>query len=66
MYRFTRRTQKHVATAVRQIREQQFVDDAEMADLLGNEELLSRLRAGSRDARRRTGRFVAFVQDDKR
>ena len=45
--------------AVSRIREQQFVDDAEMAEILGNEKLLARLRAGSREAHRRKGRFVA-------
>jgi predicted transcriptional regulator len=44
--------------ALDRIREQQFVDDGEMAEILGNERLLARLRAGSRDARRRKGRFV--------
>ena len=45
--------------AVSRIREQQFIDDAEMAEVLRNERLLARLRAGSREARRRKGRFVA-------
>ena len=45
-------------SALLKIREQQFVDDAEMAEILGNEKLLKRLRAGSRDAKRRRGRFV--------
>lgn len=44
--------------ALRRIREQQFVDDAEMAEIAGNEALLKRLRKGSRDARARKGRFV--------
>jgi hypothetical protein len=52
--------------ALRHIREQQFVDDAEMAEIIRNHCLLARLCAGSRDARRRTGRFVALVQTDKR
>ncbi len=44
--------------ALAKIREQQFVDDAEMAEIRANQALLRRLRAGSRDARRRRGRFV--------
>ncbi len=45
--------------ALRRIREERFVDDAEMSEILGNENLLRRMRAGSRQARRRRGRFVA-------
>lgn len=45
--------------ALRRIREERFVDDAEMSEILGNERLLRRLRAGSKQARRRKGRFVA-------
>jgi predicted transcriptional regulator len=44
--------------ALARIREQQFVDDAEMAEIRSNEALLERLKAGSGDARRRRGRFV--------
>ncbi len=44
--------------ALARIREQQCVDDAEMAELMVNDDLLKRMRAGSRDARRRRGRFV--------
>lgn len=44
--------------ALAKLREQQFVDDAEMAEILDNENLLRRLRAGSRQARKRRGRFV--------
>ena len=33
-------------------------DDAEMAEILGNDALVRRLRTGSRQARRRKGRFV--------
>lgn len=44
--------------ALARIREQQFVDDAEMAEIRGNERLLKRLKTGSRQARRRKGRFV--------
>ncbi len=45
--------------ALRRIREERFVDDAEMSDILGNERLLRRMRAGSKQARRHKGRFVA-------
>ena len=45
--------------ALERIRDRQFVDDAEMAGILGNGRLLARLRKGSRQARRGKGRFVA-------
>ncbi len=44
--------------ALSRIREQRFVDDAEMAEIFGNEKLLARMKKGSRQARRRQGRFV--------
>lgn len=44
--------------AVERLREQQFVDDAELADIEANERLVARLKKGSRDARARRGRFV--------
>ncbi len=44
--------------ALARIREQQFVDDVEMAEILDNEGLIKRLKAGSRDAKKRRGRFV--------
>ena len=44
--------------ALARIRETQFVDDAEMAEIRGNAALLARLKRGSRDARRRKGRVV--------
>ena len=44
--------------ALAKVREQQFVDDAEMAEILEDESLLRRLRAGSRDAAQRKGAFV--------
>jgi len=44
--------------ALARIREQQFVDGQEMAEILGNANLLKRLKAGSRDARQRRGRVV--------
>ena len=45
--------------ALAKIREAQFVDDAEMAEIQGNEALLRRLKTGSRQARQRKGRIVA-------
>lgn len=44
--------------ALLKIRELQFVDDAEMAEILANERLVESLKAGSRDARQRKGRLV--------
>ena len=44
--------------ALARIREAQFVDDAEMAEILGNDALVRRLKSGSRQARRRKGQFV--------
>ena len=44
--------------ALSRLREQQFADDAEMAEILANERLVKRLRAGSRDARTRRGQLV--------
>ena len=44
--------------AVEHLREQQFVDDAEIAEIQANEKLVARLRRGSRDARARRGRLV--------
>jgi predicted transcriptional regulator len=40
------------------LREQQFIDDAELAEIEANESLVARLKEGSRDARERRGRFV--------
>jgi predicted transcriptional regulator len=45
--------------ALRRIREERFVEDAEMSEILANDRLLRRLRAGSKQVRRRKGRFVA-------
>ncbi len=45
--------------ALARIREAQFVDDAEMAEILSSEDLVRRLKVGSRQARKRKGRFVA-------
>ena len=44
--------------ALAKIREEQFIDDAEMAEIHSNDRLVKRLKAGSRDARKRQGRFV--------
>ena len=44
--------------ALAKIREQQFADDAEMAEIQANERLLERLKSGSEDARAGRGRFV--------
>jgi hypothetical protein len=44
--------------AVEHLRQQQFVDDAELAEIEANERLVARLKRGSRDARARRGRFV--------
>ena len=44
--------------ALARIREQQFVDDAEMAEILEDEALVRRLKAASRQAKRRQGSFV--------
>ena len=44
--------------ALNKIREQQFIDDAEMAEILSNQELLKRIKEGSNQARILKGRFV--------
>ena len=44
--------------ALARIREAQFVDDAETAEIMGDQALVRRLKAGSRQARRREGHFV--------
>ena len=45
--------------ALARIREAQFVDDVEMAEILSSEDLVRRLKVGSRQAHKRKGRFVA-------
>ena len=40
------------------IQETAFADDAEMAEILANEQLLERLRKGSQDARRKKGTLI--------
>jgi hypothetical protein len=47
--------------ALRHLEESSFVDDVEMAEILSRPELIKRLKAGSRDARKRKGRFVRIV-----
>jgi len=44
--------------ALNKIREQQFVDDVEMAEILADQNLMKRLEVGSREAKTRKGRFV--------
>ena len=44
--------------AFAKIREQQFADDAELAEILANQDLMKRIKRGSREARARKGRFV--------
>jgi hypothetical protein len=40
------------------VREQQFVDDAEMVEILADESLVARLRQGSKEAKEKKGSFV--------
>lgn len=48
-----------IETAVKaHIQESAFVDDSEMADILANEQLVDRLRRGSRDVKRKRGTLV--------
>jgi hypothetical protein len=48
-----------IETAVKEhIRECDFADDSEMAEILANEQLIERLRKGSRDARKKKGRMI--------
>ena len=44
--------------ALNNIREQQFMDDIEMAEILSNTDLVKRLKQGSTEARQLKGRFV--------
>jgi len=44
--------------AFAKMREQQFADDLEMAEIRGNQELIKRINKGSEEARARKGRFV--------
>lgn len=45
-------------SALEKVREDQFADEYEMAEILANEDLVARLREGSEDARQRRGQFV--------
>ena len=47
--------------ALRGILESSFADDAEMAEIASRPELVKRLQRGSRDARKRQGRFIPAV-----
>jgi hypothetical protein len=47
--------------ALRGILENSFVDDAEMAEIASRPKLVKRLQRGSRDARKRYGRFIPAV-----
>ena len=44
--------------ALLKIQEEQFIDEAEMAEIMANAALVERMREGSEDARLRRGRFV--------
>jgi uncharacterized protein (DUF1778 family) len=44
--------------ALKSIRDQQFVDDLELAEILSNSDLMNRLKEGSIQARNMKGRFV--------
>ena len=44
--------------AFARIREQQFADDVEMAEIQANQDLIERITKGSQEARTRKGRFV--------
>ncbi|MGA9536911.1 MAG: hypothetical protein WBR24_13475 [Desulfobacterales bacterium] len=44
--------------ALNKVREQQFVDDAEMAEIISDENLVARITRGSKEVAGRKGRFV--------
>lgn len=44
--------------ALSRIHEQQFIDDAEMYEILANENLLKRMQKGARESKLEKGRFV--------
>ena len=44
--------------ALHKVRELQFVDDAEMAEILSDENLMARIRLGSKEAAERKGHLV--------
>ena len=45
-------------SALAKVREQQFADDVEVAEIKANEELMKRIEKGSQEARLRKGRLV--------
>ncbi len=48
-----------IETAVKEhIRECDFVDDSEMAEILANEGLVAHLKKGSQDARKKKGKMI--------
>jgi len=47
--------------ALLHIQETKFADDAEMAEILSRRGLVKRLKAGSRDVRRRKGRLATIL-----
>ena len=47
--------------ALQHLLESSFVDDAEMAEIASRPELVKRLQAGSRHARKRQGRFITSL-----
>jgi hypothetical protein len=44
--------------ALNKIREQQFVDDLELAEILADQKLMKRIEKGSREAHLRKGQFI--------
>jgi len=44
--------------ALAKIQEQQFADDLEMAEILANQNLIKRIKSGSKDAKAMKGEFV--------
>ena len=44
--------------ALNKIREQQFVDDIELAEILADQKLMKRIKKGSREAQLRKGQFI--------
>jgi predicted CopG family antitoxin len=44
--------------ALAKVREEQFADDIEVAEIMANEELMKRIKKGSQEARLRKGSFV--------
>ena len=44
--------------ALNNVRERQFVDDTEMAEIMSDNNLLARIKQGSKEAAHRKGQFV--------